>query len=226
MVRSTFKGTATLLGFVLGIASAGEAITAGVLVMLVTSDKIIQTENLYPSLSSAIALSLAIIMVVIGVLLIRGSLWIWRFSVFGGALNLAIGFMTVVSSYGTMSLISSNMTIMLRDFLSASYIFTSACSILSGVFGSFAHHEQLTRRFVQSSLSTNFKVLVSTNGREHQVEVSGLTTGVELKDRVCQLEGIVNGKTRLLFRGKAVEDGANLKELGAGEGDRFSLIVG
>jgi hypothetical protein len=226
MVRSSFKGTATLLGFVLGIASAGEAITAGLLVMLVTSDKIVQTENLQPSLSSAIALSLAIIMLVIGFLLIRGSLWIWRFSVFGGALNLAIGLMTVVSSYGTMSLIGSDMTSTLHDFLIASYIFTSAGSITSGVLGSFAHHEQLTRRFALSSLSMNFKVLVSANGRDHQVEVSGITTGAELRETACQLENVPKGKVRLLFQGKGVKDEVTLKELGAGEGDRFTLITG
>lgn len=226
LMNYSLRGTATLLGFVLGISGAGVAVTASALSLLVTMDRIAQIESFMPSLSSAIALTLAATTLVISFFLIKGSLWIWRFSVYGGALNLAISFVAVLLSYGNLTLLSVQIvTGSLRDFLLASYLFTSFSSMASGILGSAAHHEQLTRRFAQSSLSDSFRVLVVVNDNEHDIEVSGSTTGGDLKDRVCKLEGVPSQNARLLFGGRAIKDNATLKELGLGEGDRFTLVT-
>jgi len=222
----SFKGIATLLGFTLGVSSAGVAITDGVLSMLVTIDRIAQLENYRPSLSSAIALTFAIITVVLSFFLVRGSLWIWRFSVYGGALNLSLGFVLIMASYGVVSFVSSQVVnSTLKDYLLVSYLFASAFSITSGLLGSAAHHEQLSRRFEQAGSLSMFKVLVSVNDNQREIEVSGNTTGEDLKEKACKIEGLSTKETRLLFKGKVVNDTMRLKEIGAGEGDQFTLIT-
>jgi hypothetical protein len=214
------------LGFVLGVSSAGIAATGGVISLLITFDRILQLENAQPSLSSAISLTLAITTLAISFFLIRGSLWIWRFSVYGGAVNLALGFVTIVLSYGVASLFSPYVTnLALANYLLASYMFASIASITSGALGSAAHYQQLTRRFAAFSSSEAFKVKVSVDGGQHEIEVSGSTTGQNLKAKACEKGGLSRQETRLLFRGKAVRDNASLRELGAGDGDQFTLLT-
>jgi len=220
------RGVATLLGFVFGVSSAGIAATAGVVSLLITFDRILQLENAQPSLSSAISLTLAITALAVSFFLVRGSLWIWRFSVYGGAVNLALGFVTIVLSYGVTSLFSPYITnLALANYLLASYVFASVASITSGILGSAAHYQQLTRRFAAFSSSEGFKVQVSVDGSRHEIEVSGSTTGQDLKARASEKAGLLKQETRLLFRGKAVKDSVNLRELGAGDGDQFTLLT-
>jgi len=225
-VSHSFKGVATLLGFVLGVASVGVAITAATISLIVTADKISQLENMYPSLSSAISLTLAFATLTTSFFLMRGSLWIWRFSVYGGALNLALGLVLVTVSYGIYSLLTGYITSdALKNFLLASYIIASIGATVSGILGSAAHHGQITRRFAQTSMSNTFRVSVHTNRGKHDVDVTGESTGQYVKERVCEMEGASKDDARLLFRGKIVKDDVLLKELGVSEGDTFTLVT-
>jgi hypothetical protein len=221
----SFEGFATLLGFTLGVSSAGIALTDGVLFLLVTVNTIARVEGYYPSLPSAIALTFSIVTIALSFFLVRGALWIWRFSVYGGALNLSLGFVLVITAYGVVSFVFSQIADnALNNFLLVSYVIASAFSITSGLLGSMAHHEQLTRRFERASSSSMFKVKVSVDGVLREVEVSGNTRGRDLKEKVCKMEGISKEDARLLFGGRAVDDSVSLKEIGAGEGDQFTLI--
>lgn len=221
----SFEGVATLLGFTLGVSSAGIALTDGVLFLLVTVNTIARVEGYYPSLSSAIALTFSIVTIALSFFLVRGALWIWRFSVYGGALNLSLGFVLVIAAYGVVSFVFSQIADnALNNFLMVSYVIASAFSITSGLLGSMAGHDQLTRRFERASTSNMFKVKVSVDGVLHEVEVSGNTRGRDLKEKVCKMQGISKEDARLLFGGRAVDDSVSLKEIGAGEGDQFTLI--
>jgi len=224
-VGHSFEGVATLLGYTLGVSSAGIALTDGVLFLLITVNTIARFEGYYPSLSSAIALTFSIITIALSLFLVRGALWIWRFQVFGGALNLSLGFVLVIIAYGVVSFVFSQIVnSALNDFLLVSYVLASAFSITSGLLGSMALREQLSRRFERASGSSMFKVKVSVDGALREVEVSGNTTGGDLRDKVCRMQGIPKEDARLLFGGKAVSDSVSLKEIGAGEGDQFTLI--
>ncbi len=134
------EAIAILLGFVTGTASAGLAFTValtGFLALVAEPPK-------GTALDREILLSLSAGMIVLGFLLAGGALLIWRFSVHGGALNLALSIISILLVIGhSNSLSQVQESALFYWFLYVSIVVTAVASGLAGVY---AHREQIYKR--------------------------------------------------------------------------------
>jgi hypothetical protein len=222
----------TIAGFVFGASAAGFAISNAVLSLLVIlSGVFVQGSGgelrLALDLSSEIAIVLCIGILILGFLLIRGSLMIWRLSVLGGAVNLACGIVLAAFSYAVVS-VALGLLDRLYYLVLVETLLMSVFAVVSGVFGIVALFEQLQRRFGRSYASdvSVVRVLVGLpRGDVIQVAMSLDDRLSDLRSKVGETEAGSAVGTLMVFKGVKVEDESQtLRTLGVKEGDKITLL--
>jgi hypothetical protein len=222
----------TIAGFVFGASAAGFAISNAILSLLVILSRVLVQGyggelRLSLDLSSEIAIVLCIGILILGFLLIRGSLMIWRLSVLGGAVNLASGIVLAAFSYA-MIYVALRLLDQLYYLVLMETLLMSLFAMVSGIFGITALFEQLQRRFGRSYVGDVNTIRVAVGLPRGDVIQVGLSLDDKLSDlrkKVSEAEaGAVEG-TSMIFRGRKVEDESqSLRALGVKEGDKITLV--
>jgi hypothetical protein len=228
LAKSTsFRPALNLLGFVFGITSGCFAISNAIISFMIIFNNFFASTAILSSITSEISLVLCITVMILGFLLIRGSLMVWRMSVLGGAINLATGIVLTTIIYALFTISGE----ILGQFYFISMVMTalmSLFSILSGCFALTALYSQVERRFTlpKEIEQNNIKVAVTLpNGDNMPFTSKTDITISQLKKQIADKEGMDFEKTAVIYRGKKVSNElSTLSELGLREGDRITLI--
>jgi len=122
-----------LLAFIFGLASGCFAISNATISMLLVWSSFRNPIEAYSDVTLQIMMSLCVIIGVLGILLIKGSLMVWKIRIMGGAVNLASGILLTALSY---ALFTIGGTVLGSFFFVSSVepVLMSAFSLLSGAF--------------------------------------------------------------------------------------------
>jgi len=222
----------TILGFVFGASAAGFAISNAILSLLVILSRVLVEGpggdlRLSLDLSSEIAIVLCIGILILGMLLIRGSLMIWRLSILGGAINLASGIVLAAFSYA-MIYVALRLLDQVYNLVFTETLLMSVFAMISGVLGITALFEQLQRRFGPTYVPDPNVVRVAVglpDGNVMQVSSSLDDRLSDLRSKVGETEAAAAAGTSMIFRGKKMEDESQtLRALGMKEGDKITLV--
>jgi hypothetical protein len=229
--REKLRPAFAVTGFVLGSSAAGFAISSGAISLMAILRGVImfgsQGLTFSLDLSSEIALILCVGILVLGFLLVRGSLMIWRMAVLGGALNLAVGMVLTIFSYAMISVAPEILQPVYNLFL-AENVLMGIMAIASGLCGIAALFEQLQRRFTSSSVEKKGIIRLSItlpDGNLIQLKAPISDTLGKLKERIVQSQGKTVEGTAVISRGKKLDDESKtLEQLGIMDGDRITLV--
>jgi hypothetical protein len=131
------RGRTALAGFVLGITGCGTTASASLLTLIIVLNKISKVENGVASLFSQLMMTLCGLIIAIGVVVLWGSIDLWKHPSRGGAINFGIGMVLIALSQGMLIFLSDFVPpdMPLYLFLSALYYMMSITSTLSGILG-------------------------------------------------------------------------------------------
>jgi hypothetical protein len=123
-----------VLGFIFGLASGCFAISNATISLLIVTKALGNSMEPHSDVSPQIIVSLCVMVGVLGVILIRGSLMVWKLRILGGAVNLASGIVLTGLSYALFT-IGGNL---LGGFYFVSLVEPVLMSTLSVLSGSLA----------------------------------------------------------------------------------------
>jgi len=135
------RSRSTLSGFVLGVTGTGITVSSGILTLIIVLNRVARDENGIPSLSSQLMIALCSLIMLMGILVLLGSLGIWKLSVRGAGVNLGIGFVLLALAQGLLILLSDFVAsdTSLATYLGALYYVMGIAPTLSGMSGLIAY---------------------------------------------------------------------------------------